>query len=101
MNHIMSIENLLSEQAEPVSVERRPVTPAREQQSGAGADSDGVYVDGMAGNGAGRTRETCPDEARASTRAASPATDKGAAVGTGVGAVDSSVDLWGMTGTEK
>ena len=42
MNHRKSIENLLSEKAEPLPDVRTPAKPFRKQQPGNGATSDGV-----------------------------------------------------------
>jgi RNA-directed DNA polymerase len=81
-------------EVEPLTDERRPATPARKQQPGAGADSDGVDVDGMAGSDVEITWETCPGGPQGPTAAASPATDESRTPEAGVGAADSSVDLW-------
>jgi len=89
----MSIENLLSEIAEPL----RDGEGQRSQPSSnspADATSDGVVADGMIGNGTQITREICRGEAQASTGATSPATDKGVWATAEVGAAGSSVDLW-------
>ena len=47
MNHIMSVENYLSEPAEPVSVGKGQRSQPK-SNSPADATSDGVFVDGMA-----------------------------------------------------
>jgi hypothetical protein len=58
MNHIMSVENHLSEPAEPVSVGKGQRSQPK-SNSPADATSDGVFVDGMAGNDTEISREIC------------------------------------------
>ena len=97
MNRNKSIENQLSGQAEPLTDERTPAKPVRKQQPGTGATPDGVYADGMAGSDTGITQEICSGGEQSSTEVTSPAKGEDPRAGTGVGAADSSVDLWDMT----
>jgi len=97
MNRNKSIENQLSGRAEPLTDERTPAKPVRKQQPGTGATPDGVYADGMAESDAEITQETCPGGEQSSTDVTSPAKGEDPRAGTGVGAADSSVDLWDMT----
>ena len=71
MNHIMSVENYLSEPAEPVSVGKGQRSQPK-SNSPADATSDGVFVDGMAGNDTEISREICSGGAKASTTASKP-----------------------------
>jgi hypothetical protein len=63
----------------------------------AGGRADGVNADGMAGSDTGITREACFGGEQSPTGVASPEKGEGQRVGTGVGAADSSVDLWDTT----
>jgi hypothetical protein len=96
MNHIMSVENHLSEPAEPVSVGKGQRSQPK-SNSPADATSDGVFVDGMAGNDTEISREICSGGAKASTTASSLSAGKSGRAGAEVGAAGSSVDLWDTT----
>ena len=96
MNHIMSVENYLSEPAEPVSVGKGQRSQPK-SNSPADATSDGVFVDGMAGNDTEISREICSGGAKASTTASSLSAGKSGRAGAEVGAAGSSVDLWDTT----
>ncbi len=96
MNHIMSVENHLSEPAEPVSVGKGQRSQPK-SDSPADATSDGVFVDGMAGNDTEISREICSGGAKASTTASSLSAGKSGRAGAEVGAAGSSVDLWDTT----
>jgi len=97
MNRSRSIENQLSETAEPFPDVRRPEKPAENKQHLAGATSDGVNADGMAGSDTGISRETCFGGEQSPAGVASPEKGEDQRAGTGVGAADGSVDLWDMT----
>ena len=93
MNHIMSVENYLSEPAEPVPVGEGQRSQPK-SNSPADATSDGVFVDGMAGNDTEISREICFGGAKAPTAASSLSAGKSGRAGAEVGAAGSSVDLW-------
>jgi hypothetical protein len=89
----MSVENFLSEPAEPMSVGEGQRSQPK-SNSPADATSDGVFVDGMVGNDTGIIREICSGGASAPTAASSLSAGKSERAGAEVGAAGSSVDLW-------
>jgi len=96
----MSVENFLSEPAEPMPVGERQRSQPK-SNSPADATSDGVFVDGMVGNDTEINREICSGGAKASTAASSLYAGKSERAGAEVGAAGSSVDLWDITTHEE